>query len=344
MKYGWALILLVTTSCVTAPSEKSAAPSKKLLQLEDVLKEKATDSKSVLKYLKKCVDECRAPDQEIAKGLAEGYEILFAVADKNPIYSNLTKEQQDQAIVGQQKVRNAFLKVLEVKEGRDLLMTAYRELASSQSLFAGLDTELDIAMNALFDRLQKKPETLATAWYLRAMSIPPMADNVLEIIGAYRNCLKANSKDDQCLAAYKDVVLFYERPRCKEPEFQSDIRFVDGADKTHLKKEILNTNDLLEASLELISDNHWEVWFSLKTFSVEKLAEYTEFSIKELKNKPTNLFLSSKKEVLAGVPVTSKITDGQFRMIFEDKLDAFEAFKKLCRVPTHDELPAAQKL
>jgi hypothetical protein len=309
----------------------------KISVLEDVLMQKSKDPADVIKWMKACSKECRSPDKEIAKDLYEGYSILFSVAAKTPRLSQITNDQKQQVNIGQQKIRNSFLKILQVKDGRDILETAYRELANRDSLYTALDTEVKDAVDAAVERLKKNPKTLATSWYLKAISTPQSTENVLDMLADFKKCVDVDNADLTCRASYEELVRFYERPRCQEPNFNLNVKFVAGGD-SH-KKMIFNGADLLESTLESIGPDHWEIWFTLKTFSAKKLENFTDkIDSKKL------LVLTYKGKELAKSSVNRKITDGSFRMIFQNVGLAKEAFDKVCKLANPEKVPDNLKL
>jgi preprotein translocase subunit SecD len=305
----------------------------KTLLLEDVLSQKLKSPNDILKWLKKCSSECQPPDRDIAKDLADGYSILFSAAGNATSLSQMTAEQRNKVAIGQSMVRKAFFKILTVKEGREILETAYRELSSSDSLYEGAVVEVENAVIDAVERLKKNPKTLANAWYLKAISTVQSPDNVLEMIEDYKNCILANSEDLLCHSSYEDLVHFYERPRCQEPNFSSEVSFESK------KKNILQGADLLEATLEVIGPEHWEIWFTLKTFSAQKLEDFTSD-----KEKKRLLVLMVNGKELSQAAVNKKITDGTFRMIFQNVGLAQEAFDKICKKPNPEQLPQKLKL
>ncbi len=355
-KVGYFLLtILLSTSCGQS-TKKSAATTGDGTALEDILRQKATNPKDVLGWLKKCADECRTPDKDIARELSDGYQILFSLAEKNPNYTQMSMEERAQALLGQTKVRNAFLKILQTKTARDILETAYRELANPNGIYASADTDAQKALNDTIERLKKKPETTATAWYLRAISIPPSVDSVLEVMAAYKLCLDADRDYTSCQNSYHELVKFYERPRCRDNSFAVGTQFLGAATKKTAsnskkvsiygkdfylaKQSSLSAEDLLEATLENLAPDQYEIWFSLKTFSNGKLLKFTEEGLKQ----HSSLVLSFGGKVLAEAPVLQKISDGQFRMPFANAGQAEEAFEKICNSVSHDRIPENLRL
>lgn len=326
------------------------------LVLEDILRQKATNSKEVLSWLKKCSTECRAPDNEIAKELSDGYQILFTISESNSVYSQLTEEQKKQAMVGQGKVRNAFVKILQTKSDRDILETAFRELVNPNSLYVSLDVDVLKALDSTIERLKKNSETLATAWYLKAISIPANVDTVLDVLAAYKSCIDASRSDMACQNGYKELIRFYERPRCRDSAFTKGTQFIGAftkPDSAHGKKVLIygknyflakhpamTAEDMLEATLENLGPDQYEIWFSVRTFSSNKLAKFTAEGLK----KRSTLVLYINGKVLAEAPVLQKINDGQFRMPFANSGQAEEAFEKICQNITHDRIPDNLKI
>ncbi len=345
--------LLLPSAC-GQPSKKIEKPEGTVL--EDILRQKATNPKEVLAWLKKCATECRAPDNEIARDLSDGYQILFAISEKTPVYSRLSTEQKAQALLGQSKVRKSFLKILAAKTERDILETAYRELVNPNSIYASLEVDVQKTLEATIERLKAKSETTATAWYMKAISTPTNVDSILDVMVAYKNCIDADRTDMMCQSAYRDLARFYERPRCRDNAFKLGTQFVDALlkkDPKHAKKvsiygkdyflgknPMLMAEDMLEASLESLGPDQYEIWFSLKTFSSNKLLKFTEDGLKHR----SSLVLSFNGKVLAEAPVLSKIVDGQFRMPFANAGQAQEAFEKICNTVTHDPIPESLRI
>lgn len=339
------LLSVILSACATEKKMAAEASSKNSetlvkvspLVLEEVLTQKSKDSADVIKWLKKCSEECQSPDKEIAKDLYDGYSVLFSTAAEKPKLNQLTDEQKNQLILGQSKIRKSFLKILEVKEGRDILETAYRELSTAESMYAPLDIEVQETVNKTIERLKKNPKTLSTAWYMKAISTSQSADNVLEMVEYYKNCITADRVDLVCRGSYEELVRFYERPRCQEPNFNSSLSFVSDGDVA--KKTVFDGNDLLETTLEAIGPDHWEIWFTLKTFSAKKLEEFTSE-----KDKKKLLIMTLDGKELAQASVNQKITDGSFRMIFQNVALAKEAFEKTCKKPNPEKIPDNLKL
>jgi hypothetical protein len=358
MKTGLLLLFCaVFTGCSHGKAKAELASDKSQKpRLEDVLRQKAGNSSEVLKWLKNCADECQAPDKQIAKDLGEGYQILFSVSKNNSDSGRVTTEQKTQIILGQSKVRSAFLQILAAKETREILETAYRELVNPQSPYAVMDVEVQNTMQATIDRLLTKPQTTATAWYLKALTIPPSTENILDVMEAYKKCLDADRTDVGCLTAYNDLAKFYERPRCRDKYFSNSLQFFaaqNKKDKVHQKrvslygkdfffsgKPTLHAGDMLEATLENLGPDQWEIWFSLRTFSDSKLLKFTEEGLV----KHLSLLLASNEKILSEAPVMQKITDGQFRMPFANPALAKEAFEKICSDITPDRVPENLRL
>lgn len=343
------LLFLLTISGCGQSSKKSSGGNG--AALEDILRQKATNPKDVLGWLKKCADECHSPDKEIARDLSGGYQILFSIAEKTPVYSEMTMEQKAQALLGQSKVRSAFLKILQTKTDREILETAYRELVNPNSIYAAMDIDVAKALDETIERLKQSPSTTATAWYLRAISIPPSVDSVLDVMTAYKKCIEADRAQMQCQNAYRDLARFYERPRCRDNSFALGTQFfaakvkkdshhskkvsIYGKDYFLAKNPTLAAEDLLEATLESLGPDQYEIWFSLKTFSNMKLSKFTEEGMKQ----KSSLVLSFGGKVLAEAPVLQVIKDGQFRMPFANSGQAQESFEKICNSITHDRVP-----
>ena len=343
------IFLLLITVIIAACASHKIGTSTHGLVLEDLLKQKSQDPADVVKWMQRCSKECRSPDREIALDLADGYSSLVDAAAKNPRMSDLSLEQKKQIGAGQAKIRRAFLKILEVKEGRDILETSYRELANPDSIYYGIDVEVQKSVKTAIDRLKQKPETLATSWYLKAISTPQTSENVVELIEDYRACVKIaqsqKTEDMACRGSYEELVRFYERPRCQEPHFNADLKFDTEIDSA--KKNILTGTDLLESTLESIGPDHWEIWFTLKTFSSKKLEDFTTVAkVQEGESKTIkrSLIMNLSNIELARAPVSQKIADGTFRMVFENIGLAKQAFDKICKAQNPEKLPEELRL
>jgi hypothetical protein len=326
-------------------------------QLEDVLKQKPKVASDIVSLMKKCAMECVSPDNMIAKDLADGYEILFSIANATKPMQQFDRDQKARFLEAQKKVRAAFLKILETKENRNTLETAYRELLNPP-YGAYLDPELERTMNNAIARLKAKPATRATGFYLQAISIPPVGENILSIIEAYKQCLTVSQfQDKDCLSQYEDVVHFYERPRCQSEAFSPSLQFFEAEKERNsiykhayplraktfytVDKPILAGKDLLEATVELVGIGQWEIWFSLKTFSSEKFQALTERGTKE---KGLNLLMVNNKKALASALINQKITEGQFRMVFNDEKSALSAFHQVCKKSTPEKIPESLQI
>jgi hypothetical protein len=168
--------------------------------------------------------------------------------------------------------------------------------------------------------------------------------------------LDVSPDDKGCLSAYQDLTKFYERPRCRDKYFSVNLQFFGAQtkkDKTHNKKlslygkdyylatrPTLGANDMLESTLENMGPDQWEIWFSLKTFSGNKLLKFTD----EGMAKHWSLLMEYNGKVLSEAPVMQKIKEGQFRMQFANPVLAKEAFEKICTEVTPDRIPENLRL
>jgi hypothetical protein len=353
MRYLFILLLL----CVACAQEEKRPTTANGRQLEDVLRQKPKTAADIVIWMKKCASECVVPDNLIAQDLAEGYETLFGIASAIKPTQPIDGEQKAKFIEAQRKVRSAFLKILQTKENRATLETAYRELVSPPYA-TYLDSELEKAMLGVIARLKAKPSTKATAYYLQAISIPPISDNILSIIASYKQCLEVSKyQDKECMDQYEDIVHFYERPRCQSEAFLPGLKFFEAQKEKTAKykipyslmnksyyaadKPVLSDADLLEATVELVGPGLWEIWFSLKTFSSEKFQALTEKGEKE---KGVNLLMVKDKNPLAIASINQKIADGQFRMVFASEKLALSAFHQICKKSTPEKIPDNLKI
>lgn len=330
------------SACQTQAPKKTAKATRPTL--EDILSQKLSQPADIVKWLKSCQKDCLQPDAEIAGDLASGYDILFSLAAKNPNYEKLSAQEKKVAIEGQKKVRDGFVKILKFKNSRDILQTALQELSSPTSLYSFGDSDFDSLVQETIDRLKNQPETRATGFYFQAISLPPRNENLLNIIEAYRQCflVSGQQQDRQCREQYDDAVSYYERPRCRQGNFNKGVRFVSSVDAT---KAVLTEDDLLETSLEVFGQEdprfqHYELWFNLKTFSADKLEKFTQSQLK----KNVELLLQYEKRTLSKAKVLQKIVDGQFRMIFPNQVEVLAAFQTICRKPTPELLPEHLKI
>jgi len=342
MKITFYLFFLLFSACQTRPVKTSENIVNKKMTLEDILKQKTTAPSEIVSWLKKCSKECLHPDAEIANDLAEGYEVLFALAAQTSRYEKLNDEQKKKAQVAQNKVKEGFVKVLKFKNGRDILQTAYQELSNSGSLYSYSDPDFEILVEETIQRLKNEPQTRATGFYIQAISTPALPENLLKIIESYRECYIASSKKDQaCFLLYTESASYYERPRCQDKNFHASIQFIDQF--SH--KAILNTNDLLEANLEKTNsesgERQWDIWFSLKTFSTEK---FEKFSQQKTGKKQKILVLKFKNKSLSTVAINQVMKDGQFRVSFPNEKSIKLAFAQICKTQTPNILPTSLKI
>lgn len=343
MKAIIGVFFLLLCSCQARQVKSSAQVANKKMTLEDILKQKTTAPSEIVNWLKKCSKECLHPDAEIANDLAEGYEVLFTLAAQSSRYEKLNDEQRKKAQIAQNKVKDGFVKILKFKNGRDILQTAYQELSSTGSMYSYTDPDFENLIEETIQRLKNEPQTRATGFYIQAISIPALPENLLKIIESYRECYIVSGKKDQaCFLLYTESTSYYERPRCQEKNFHTGIQFIDQ--NSH--KTILNTHDLLEANLEKTNsesgERQWDIWFSLKTFSSEKIEKYSQQQAVDKKQK--NLILKFKSQSLSTVSLKQIIKDGQFRVAFPNEKSIKSAFAQICKKPTPNILPNSLKI
>jgi hypothetical protein len=325
-----------------------------------MIQEHITEPSKVLAWLKKCGQTCQTPDREIAQEIAEGYDLLYQVAAQNLPPEALSTEARAQVVVGQSKIRNGFLRVLDVKTNRELLETAYREVAGPGTLEDTADPEVAERFQRNVDRLKAKPETSATGWYLQALATPVSSDHFLPAIEAYKNCLAVDAKDKECRTNYDELVAFYQRPRCKESDFSPHLQVMGAKVEESTgyqvksnweghpwfigKHPVVETSDLLEATLDT-SPERSEIVLVLKTFSVPKLSRFMEAEQSSPEDTRADFFsIIDQSQILTIASVQANLPEGQFKLQFKGVAQAKTAFTQLCQKPTAEILPSNLRL
>ena len=331
----WALtsflgLVLVLGACVSKSNRDSAPPA-----LEDLVKSSLTKPDQVLSWLDRCAQACLNPDREIARQIASGYHSLYGLAESGPAVK-WTDEQRDKFAWAQAQVRVGFIQILKIKTNRDLLVLALHELINPGLFGEVADPEVSQILRDGIKRLKADRETQSTGWFLEGYSLTVANGDLLSAIGAFRECLRTEAADAGCLDQYKQLVQYYQRPRCLAADIANDFGLaVPGSAEPFLKGI-----DFLEVAWAGPADGPQEIAFELKSFSVSKLRK-----LPLLPESPAaKLIVRKGEERVQAVVALVAVNEGQMRMTLSGRPQAEQIFQSLCQKPSTWVLPSKLQL
>ena len=310
----------------------SCASYSKKMVLEDMSNNaQLNQPDKMIQWLKECRLKCVEPDNQVADKMSQGYEGLFAVAKENSNYQSLNSQQKEKAEQSSNLLKQAFVQIMEYKENRDTILTAYGALSDPNSQFyIGNDNVKEIGEKTS-ERLRLKSKTASTGWYLKSL----IEKETLKSIHALKECLTVDAKDVQCRSDYQKWVSVYQRPWCKGKDVSSEIQFkMKGVVGNKKNEYIFSAKSIVNSYL-----SEDTVALTLKSDRFQDMLERLTSGAKEVELTIIKRGVAAPVGILKLLPQSSRVSVG-----FPRSEVAKDLFSQICTTQVVNPLPEDLKI